>query len=121
MLKYYSSYFLVLSCLTHLICCGLPVLLSLNTLLANVFFLGSISSYFEFFEKIENYVFSLVSALLFFIILLEVLNRNVKCSDYDNCSDEQCSTEKKKIRFNIIFSAVLYTINSYLFFSEKFI
>lgn len=121
MIKYYSSYFLVVSCFAHLICCGLPIVLSFNTVFANLFFLQSLTQYFEFFEKFENFFFGFVSTIFFLIIFIELYNKKIKCSEVDNCSDIECAATKKKIRFNIFFSSGLYFVNSYLFFSEKFL
>ena len=53
MFRYLSSYFLILSCLSHLLCCGIPFFLGLTTFAATV----GLSSLFFFdltwFENID--------------------------------------------------------------------
>lgn len=119
MFKYYSSYFLVYGGLGHLICCGLPIFIGLNTMFANLFFFQSFSMFFEIFERIEIYIFSIVSALFFLLIILEIYNKKIKNKNQDNCIKEECHITKKRIRFNIIFSSMLYIINCYFFLFEK--
>ncbi len=119
MFKYYSSYALVFSGFTHLLCCGIPFVLSLSSLSTNFFFFESNLFDFESLEIAEYYLFSLTSLLFLMLLSFEVYNRKIKCAKEDDCCNEdECDSTKKTIRFNIILSTTLYIVNSYFFVSE---
>ena len=118
MFKYYSSYALVLGGFTHLICCGIPIFLSLSSFFTNVIFFDSITFDFYFLETTEIYLFGLTTLLFLTLISLEIYNKKIKCSDNLCCSEDQCSSTKKTIKFNITLSIALYIINSFIFLSD---
>ena len=51
-----SRFFLVFSSFSHLICCGLPIILSFNSLLANLLLFESVAVGVELFESVEKKV-----------------------------------------------------------------
>jgi hypothetical protein len=119
MFKYYSSYALVFSNFTHLLCCGLPTIIGLSSLLTNFMFIEVFISNIEAFEAFEIYLFVISSSILLMLVLQEIYNRKIKCSDdIDCCEAKECESTKKKIKINIIFSLVLYIFNSTLFLYE---
>ncbi len=121
MFKYYSSYALLLTGFTHLICCGIPFFLSISSLFTNLILIESKILNFELLELAESYLFFFTSLLFLILICIEIYNKKQRCAD-ENCSKEiQSSSTEKKIRFNLILSSILYCINSVIFFSEKII
>lgn len=120
MFRYYSSYILIFSSFTHLLCCGIPILLGLSSLFTNLIFVESAFLDFELLEIFESYLFTFTSLIFLMFISLEIYNKKVKASTDDECcSVEEHDSTKKTIRFNIILSSILYIFNSLLFVSEK--
>ena len=121
MFKYYSSYLLVLGGLTHLVCCGIPILLGLSSIFTNLMLFEFTFLNFELLETAEKYLFALTSLIFLLLILQELYNRKIKCvNDDDCCSEKECDSTKNKIKFNLIFSSFLYVTNSFIFLSERF-
>ncbi len=118
MFKYYSSYILLLSGFTHLICCGIPFFLGLSSFFTNLFFYNSLNLDSYLFETAEIYLFSLTTLLFLILISLEIYNKKIKCVDDACCTEQECSSTKKIVKFNITFSIVLYVVNSFVFLSE---
>ena len=120
MFKYYSSYFLVLGGLTHLLCCGIPILIGLSSIFTNLIFIEFTFFNFEILETAEKYLFALTSLIFLLLILQELYNGKIKCViDDDCCSEKECDSTKNKIKFNHIFSSFLYVTNGFIFLSEK--
>jgi len=116
--KYYTSYALVLTGLTHLICCGFPFILSISSVFTNLFVFQSLALSFVL-EVFESYLFIFTTLIFLTLISIEIYNKKIKCTkDNKCCVEEQCDLTKKKIKFNIIFSTILYVFNSYIFLSE---
>ena len=121
MFKYYSSYVLVFTGFTHALCCGLPLLLGLGSIFSNFVVFKSFAFNFELLESLEIYFFSFSTLLILMLVSLEVYNRKIKCSEEEECCDEeQCDSTKKKIKFNFVFSTILYLFNGSILFSEFF-
>ena len=122
MFKYYSSYVLVLSSFSHLICCGLPIILSFNSFLSGLVFFESLTIGFELFESVEIYLYSFTSVVFFSLICFEIYDKKFKCLEVDECcTEEQCDSTTKSVRLNIILSAIFYLINTLIFLHENFI
>ena len=118
MLKYYTSYALVLTGFTHLICCGFPFFLSLSSLFSNFVFFESSFLDFELLEVAEVYLFAFASITFLMLISVEFYNKKIKCVDDKCCIEDQCDSTKKTIRFNFILSILLYFVNGVFFLSE---
>ncbi len=111
----------MVSCLTHFLCCGIPLFLGLTSILSNIIFLESISSNLEFLETVEHFLFAIASLIFFLLISLEIYNKKIKCADEaDCCTIEQCSSTNRRIKFNIVLSSILYLVNTSFLLSEKF-
>ena len=119
MFKYYSSYALVYSNLTHFLCCGIPSLISLSTLLSSFVFFETLASNLELLEIYEVYFFIFTTLIFISIISLEIYKTRIGSfkEDCDN-SKYQCDSSKKKIKLNILIASILYLVNSYFFLSE---
>ena len=107
------------SCLTHLLCCGIPFLIGLGSIFSNLILLESFALNFEFLETAELFLFALTSFIFLLIISLEVYNRKIKCVEAaDCCTEDECDATKKKIKLNIVLSSILYLVNTSLLLSE---
>ena len=119
MLKYYSSHIFLITGLTHIFCCGFPVLLSTNTVFVNILFSGSLITNFEWLEVLEVYLFVFSTLIILFLISLEVYQRKIKRVNQFFSLKANDDKRQKKIKFNIIFSSALYIFNSTLFLPEN--
>lgn len=115
MVKFYSSYFLVLSGLTHFICCGIPFFLSLSAVFANISFFYLDLSWFE---PIENYLFITSFIVLSVLVSSEIYNWRKSSTEKNCCTKSQYDSKESSIRYNIYFSLVLFFFNSIAFLSE---
>ena len=119
MFKYYSSYTLVFFGFTHFICCGIPFFLGLSSLFSNLLLLETSTINFEFLEIIENFLFALTSLLFLLLISTEFYTKKISCAkDEDCCTEKECDTTQRTVKFNIILASILYILNSSLFLSE---
>ena len=62
MFKFYSSYALLASNLTHLLCCGIPLLIGMSSIFTNVLLLESQNFNLEALEAFEIYLFVISSS-----------------------------------------------------------
>ena len=119
MFKYYSSYALVFSNLTHLLCCGIPLLIGISSIFTNIVYLEYITLNIELLESAEVYLFTLTTLIFLLLISLEIYNKKIKCADENQCCEvDKCDSTKRKIKFNIILSCILYTFNTSVLLSE---
>ncbi len=119
MFRFYSSYALLFSGLTHLFCCGIPILLGTITVLTNVVFFESIATNFSILESLEGYLFALTTLMFLSLISFEIYNKKIKCSELEDCcSEDECDDTKRRIKTNILISSILYVFNSSIFLSE---
>jgi hypothetical protein len=120
MFKYYSSYVLVFTGFTHALCCGIPLLIGLSSIFSNVLVFKMFAFDFELLESLEIYLFTFSTLLILMLVSMEVYNRKINCSEEECCDEEQCDSTQKKIRFNFIFSSILYLFNGSILASDLF-
>ena len=120
MFKYYSSYVLVFTGFTHALCCGIPLLIGLSSIFSNVLVFKMFAFDFELLESLEICLFTFSTLLILMLVSMEVYNRKINCSEEECCDEEQCDSTQKKIRFNFIFSSILYLFNGSILASELF-
>ena len=120
MIRFVSSYVLLLSCLTHLLCCGIPFFLSLTSLASNLSFLSISLVNLEWFERIEIFLYIFSTIILFILIISEfVFNKSDHFMDQNDCDTH--SIKKISLKKIIYVSSILYFFNSIVFFSEVLI
>lgn len=120
MIRFYSSYILVFTTLTHFFCCGVPLLLGISAISTNYLFLGSGFLEFQLFEAIELFMYSFASIILITLVSFEFHNYNKKKFETENCCEENINgLSRKTVKKNIIISGVLYIVNSVFLLSEK--
>lgn len=121
MFRYLSSYFLILSCLSHLLCCGIPFFLGLTTFAASL----GLSSLFFFdltwFENIEKPLFIFTTVVILLFGATEINSRKLDCYNNGFCSHPPCEPRKKIVRYNLYISLIIYCINFSIFFVEQII
>ena len=115
MIKFLSSYFLLLSCLTHFFCCGIPLILSLTSLTSILGF--STLSFFDFpwFEDIELQFF-LVTTFIYVLLVFTQL----KTKRLDSSNEEFFKRNNKNIMEKLIMRNI-YISSSFYFFNLLFI
>ncbi len=116
--RFISSYFLLLSCFCHFICCGVPFTLSILSLSTNIglpYLLLSSSSI----EKIEPILIIFSTIILLLLIFTEMHGKRISCTNQDDCEGEKCDAKQKKIRINIYLSSSFYLVNLIVFTLER--
>ena len=119
MIKYISSYFLLLTCSAHLFCCGIPFILSITSLTSSLGFTSFFFIDVEWFEKFETYSLIFTLIILSFFIISEVNSRKLNCIKDGNCDHPPCDKKKRLIRFNLFLSIIIFSFNSLVFLLEK--
>ena len=120
MIRFYSSYILVFTSLTHCFCCGIPLLLGISSISASTLFFGPSFFNIELFEIVELILFAFSTIILTFLISFEVGNYIKEKLEKKNCCNEKnYSSSSKIIKKNIIISSTLYIVNSVFLLSEK--
>ena len=115
MIKFLSSYFLLLSCLAHFFCCGIPLILSLTSLTSILGFSTLVFYDFAWFEDIEIQLF-LITTLVF--VLLIITKVNIKRFDSSNEKLFKRSNESMKDK---LIMRNIYISSSFYFFNLLFI
>tara|TARA_B100000700_G_scaffold288980_1_gene345963 strand:+ start:762 stop:1124 length:363 start_codon:yes stop_codon:yes gene_type:complete len=120
MIKFISSYFILLTCSAHLFCCGIPFFLSLTSLSSSLGFTSLFITDLAWFEKFETYslIFTLIILLCF--IISEVNSRRLNCVEDGHCDHPPCDKKKRLVRINLILSIVIFSFNASVFLLEKF-
>jgi len=115
MIKFLSSYFLLLSCLTHFFCCGIPLFLSLTSLTSILGF--STLAFFDFpwFEDIEIHFFIMTT---FVYVLLIFTQLNIK--RFDSSNEKLFKRSNEDIKDKLIMRNI-YISSSFYFFNLLFI
>ena len=83
MFRYYSSYALVYSNFTHLLCCGIPTIIGLSSLLTSFSFFETLTDKLEIFESYEVYLFALTTLIFMMFISAEIYKRRTNCTNED--------------------------------------
>ena len=120
MFKFYSSYALLFSSLTHTLCCGIPIIVGFASLYGNIFIFELLQNNFDFLESFELYLFTFSTFVFLAFFSFELYNRKIKfLLDKNCCEVNECEITKRKIRINILLSGVLYIFNTSLFLLES--
>ena len=110
MIKFLSSYFLLLSCLTHFFCCGIPLFLSLTSLTSILGF--STLSFFDFpwFEDIEIQLFLFTTFVFILLIFTQV---NIK--RFDSSNEKLFKRPNNNLKDKLIIRNIYISSSFYLF------
>ncbi len=116
--RFISSYFLLIGCFCHLLCCGVPFTLSILSISVNAGLPSFLYSNLPI-EKIEPVLIIFSTIILLMLILSEIHTKKIDCSNEDNCINETCDSKKKKITINLYLSSILYFFNLIFFSLER--
>ncbi len=117
--KLITSYFLVIGCFCHFLCCGVPFFLSILSLSTNIGLPTVLFSNFSF-EKYEPIFLIFSTIILLLLVLLEMQSKKISCTNEDNCKDQTCDSKKNKIKINLYLSSFFYLFNLFFFTLERF-
>ena len=115
MIKFLSSYFLLLSCLTHFFCCGIPLILSLTSITSILGFSTLAFFDFQWFEDMEIQFFLITTLVFAFLIFTQV---NIK--RFDTSNEKLFKRSNNNIKDKLIIRNI-YISSSFYFFNLLFI
>lgn len=118
MIKFLSSYFLLLSCLTHFFCCGIPLILSLTSLTSILGF--STLSFFDFpwFEDIELQFFLFTTFIYVLLVFTQLKTKRFNSTNEEFFKRNNKNTMEKLIMRNIYLSSSFYFFNLLFILTE---
>ncbi|MGB1077074.1 MAG: hypothetical protein ACPG05_02110 [Bdellovibrionales bacterium] len=109
----------MLSQLTHVFCCGLPVVFSVLSLLSGFGLLGMMPESTEIVHEIlhswEMPILLGSGGVLALGWLLHAYARRLDCTKMSSCSHEPCAPKKRKSSYIMIGATVLFAINLFVF------
>ena len=109
MLRFYASYVLIgISC-SHIICCGIPLLLfSINSTFVSLSIFNN-----DILEIFEIYLFLFATFIFVLILGTEFYLKKIKC-----CDEIQCKKKKETFKTNLLIATLLYLVNFSVFAIE---
>ena len=118
MIKFLSSYFLLLSCLTHFFCCGIPLILSLTSITSILGF--STLAFFDFpwFEDIEIQFFFITTFVFVLLIFTQVNIKRFSATNEKLFKQSNQNIKDKLIIRNIYISSSFYLFNLLFILTE---
>ena len=118
MIKFLSSYLLLLSCLTHFFCCGIPLFLSLTSLTSILGF--STLAFFDFpwFEDIELQFFLFTTFIYVLLVFTQLKTKRLDFSNEEFFERNKKNIMEKSIMRNIYLSSSFYFFNLLFILTE---
>lgn len=104
-------YFVILSSLIHVFCCGIPLLLSITSLttITSTAFVGIFET--QWYESIEDYVILLSGALLAITFAINYFNKKINFIKDGACKHPPCSDQQNKSSYILKIAVALYAVN----------
>ncbi len=121
MIKFLSSYLLLLSCLTHFFCCGIPLILSLTSLSSILGFSTLAFLDFPWFEDIEIQFFLITTFVYILLILTQFNSKRFNSSNETLFNRSSLNIKDKLIMRNIYISSSFYFFNLLFILTELFL
>ena len=118
MIKFLSSYFLLLSCLTHFFCCGIPLILSLTSLTSILSFSSLAFFDFPWFEDIEILFFIITTFVYILLIFTQFNSKRFNSSNEALFNRPSENIKDKLIMRNIYISSSFYFFNLIFILTE---
>ena len=118
MIKFLSSYFLLLSCLTHFFCCGIPLILGLTSLTSILGFSTLAFLDFPWFEDIEINFFLFTTFVYILLIFTQLKVKRFDSSNEKFFKRNNENTRDKLIMRNIYISSSFYFFNLLFILTE---
>lgn len=113
------TYAIVLgSCLMHVFCCGIPLLLALTNIAAMFGIAGAGTLHSHWFEQFEVTVLVLAGGMLALTGLIQLVSNRINCRTDGHCSHEPCDKKKTLSQHMFTFAVLLFALNVLLFFAS---
>lgn len=114
-LNRYVPFVSVASEITHLFCCGLPMIFSLLSLLTSLGFMVSMPASMDYLHHaMHDYEIPIMvlSAILISLgWVLHIIAQKIDCRKQGECSHEPCATKKKRSNKILLIATCLFIIN----------
>lgn len=114
-LNRYISITTAASEITHLFCCGLPMVFSLLSFFSSIGLLASMPSSLEFLhEAMHDYEIPMImvaATLISFGWILHFIAKRIDCREDGQCEHEPCAPKKKQSCKILIFATILFILN----------
>ena len=118
MLRYFSTSFLIGSSLMHVLCCGLPLILSLSSFTALLGISGvEVNPHDSWFEPYELPVMIVAGIFLMLSVISVIISKIVDCRKDGICKHAPCSKKKNASAIILAASILLYSVNIALYMS----
>jgi hypothetical protein len=105
----------VASEITHLFCCGLPMVFSLLSLLSSLGLLastpGPLESIHHAMHDYEIPMIIFAACLISFAWGLHYISNRIDCRNEGDCAHQPCSPKKKRSNKILIFATILFILN----------
>ena len=118
MIKFLSSYFLLLSCLTHFFCCGIPLILSLTSLTSILGFSTLALFVFPRFEDLELQFFLVTTFIYVLLVFTQLKTKRLDSSNEEFFERNKKNIMEKSIMRNIYLSSSFYFFNLLFILTE---
>ena len=100
---------------THMFCCGLPIIVSMFSLLSGLGLIVSMPSPFEYIhEIIHGYELAIITFSAIVLIsawVLHFIDLQLDCRDTGGCAHEPCGSKKKKSDKILMMATVIFLLN----------
>jgi hypothetical protein len=114
MFKYVAPSLVIVGCLMHLFCCGIPLLLSLTSLATTLGLSSGSMLGAKWYQQIEQELVLASGVVLFFTLLAHLIGKKLSCGENGGCSSAPCD-RKKSFSFKLLLGASgLYLLNMFV-------
>ena len=108
--------FIISSAFMHLLCCGLPLLLSAANIATMVGVVGAGVAHSQWFEQVEVTVLVASGMMLAISIALQLISNRIDCRTDGACVHRPCDNKKTLSQRVLTIAVALYVLNLTLFF-----
>ncbi len=116
----YVPFISVASEITHLFCCGLPMIFSLLSLLTSLGLMASMPASLDYLhEAMHNYEIPVIifsGILILFGWVLHSIAQKMDCRKEGSCSHEPCAPKKKRSSKILLIATCLFIFNLTAYF-----
>lgn len=111
MIRIVTPYVIICSALMHIFCCGIPLLLSVTSLV-NIVGISSLSIFeVDWFEAIESYIVLFSGVLLITTIAINQFSKKINCIESGACEHKPCDEKKHHSSYVLNIAIILYALN----------
>lgn len=107
--------FVIGSCLMHVFCCGLPLMMSAANVAALLGITGAGLAHSLWFEQFEVTIMIVSGVMLAITALLQAISKRINCRTTGSCVHEPCDKKKSLSERAFQIAVVLYVVNVALF------